>query len=143
VCRTGNVLFDKRIINGISPVFRLEFGTGAGDVDFFRRMMRLGHKFVWCNEAIVFETVPPARWRRTVLIKRALLRGRNSLRHPEGRTRMVLKSLVAVPAYSVVLPFLHLAGHHLFMKCLVKLCDHIGRLLGVLRINLVRTREMG
>ena len=141
--RTSNVLFDRRIINGISPVFRPEFGTGGSDVDFFRRMMILGHKFVWCSEAIVFEAVPPARWKRTVMIKRALLVGRISLRFPEGRAAKVLKSLVAVPVYVVALPFLQLAGHHLFMKYFLKLCHHIGRLFGVFGINLVRTREMG
>jgi hypothetical protein len=106
-------------------------------------MMSLGHKFIWCNEAVVFEAVPPKRWKRTVMIKRALLAGRNSLRHPEGRAARVLNSLIAVPVYVLALPFLQLAGHHLFMKYSIKLCHHVGRLFGVFGINLVRTREMG
>ena len=69
-CRTGNVLFDRRIIAGLDPVFLPEFGTGGGDVDFFRRMMQAGNKFIWCNEAVVFEYVPPNRCKRSVLLKR-------------------------------------------------------------------------
>jgi len=141
-CRAGNVLFRRQIIRSIDPVFRPEFGSGSEDVDFFRRMMAAGHGFIWCNEAVVHEFVPSQRWKRTVLLKRALLRGRISLKHPEGRWLNVAKALVAVPLYTLALPFLYLAGHHLFMRCLVKLCDHVGRLLGLLGINPVRERAM-
>jgi glycosyltransferase involved in cell wall biosynthesis len=141
-CRAGNVLIRKQILHGLDPIFRPEFGSGSEDVDFFRRMMAAGHGFIWCNEAVLFEVVPPQRWKRSVLIKRALQRGRNSLLHPEGRWLNVGKALVAVPLYSLALPFLYFAGHHLFMRCLVKLCDHLGRLLGLLGINLVRERAM-
>jgi succinoglycan biosynthesis protein ExoM len=141
-CRTGNVLLDKRIIDGIGTVFRPEFGAGASDIDLFRRLIEAGHKFIWCNEAFVYEVVLPNRWKRSFMIKRALLRGRISLLHPEGRWLGVLKSLVAVPAYGIALPLLQLRGHHLFMKYLVKLCDHSGRLLALVRLNPVREREM-
>lgn len=140
--RTGNVLFDKRIVEKVDPIFRPEFGTGGGDVDFFRRMMEAGHKFIWCNEAVVHEYVPPKRWNRRVLLKRALLRGRNSYRHPKGRVANVAKAVIAVPIYAVSLPFLQVAGHHLFMRYLVKLCDHTGRLLAAAGIEPVHDREM-
>jgi glycosyltransferase involved in cell wall biosynthesis len=141
-CRTGNVLLRSSILRGINPVFLPEFGSGSEDVDFFRRMMAKGHTFVWCSQAVVFEHVPPQRWKRSVLIKRALLRGGNSLKHPEGRWLNVAKAVVAMPLYALALPLLLLAGQHLFMKYLVKLCDHGGRLMGLLGINLVRERAM-
>src|SRR3972149_1567705 len=37
--RTGNVLFRRKILDGVVEAFRSEFGTGGGDIDFFRRMM--------------------------------------------------------------------------------------------------------
>ena len=141
-CRTGNVLFRRAIIAGIDPVFSPEFGTGGSDVDFFRRMTAIGHRFIWCNEAIVHEVVPPSRWQRSVLIKRALLRGRNSFRHPQGRWRNVAKAVVAIPLYTLALPFLQIGGHHLFMRYLIKLCDHTGRLFAAIGIDLVKQREM-
>jgi succinoglycan biosynthesis protein ExoM len=103
-CRTGNVLFDRQIIAGLDPVFSPEFGTGGSDVDFFRRMTMAGHRFIWCNEAIVHEIVPPNRWKRTVLMRRALLRGRNSLRHPQGRSRRLIKAVIAIPLYALLCP---------------------------------------
>ena len=54
--------------------FNPEFRQGE-DQDFFRRMIDHGHVFIWCNEAVAYEVVPPIRWKRTFMLKRALLRG--------------------------------------------------------------------
>jgi glycosyltransferase involved in cell wall biosynthesis len=140
--RTGNVLFARRILDGLTEVFRPQFGTGGEDVDFFTRMMAKGHVFVWCHEAPVFESVPPSRCNRRYLLKRALLRGRNSLKNPAGRAANVVKSLFAVPLYALALPALLLAGQHIFLKYLIKLSDHGGRLLALVGLNPVREREM-
>ncbi len=141
-CRTGNVLFRREILQQIEPPFRPEFGTGGEDQDFYRRLMERGCVFVWCNEAVAFETVPPARWKRSYMLKRALLRGRNSLKHAKGRWIMVGKSLVAVPLYLLSLPLTLLGGHHWFMKNSIRLCDHLGRILTLFGINPIRQREM-
>jgi glycosyltransferase involved in cell wall biosynthesis len=141
-CRTGNVLLRRDIVDSSEPPFRREFGSGGSDQDFFRRMIERGYRFVWCNEAVVYEVVPPSRWSRRFMIHRGLLRGRNTLRHPKQRFRNLLKSIIAVPAYTLALPVLFLAGHHYFMKYLVKLADHVGRLLALLRLNPVTERRM-
>jgi glycosyltransferase involved in cell wall biosynthesis len=139
-CRTGNVLFRRDILTGVTEAFRPEFGTGGEDKDFFMRMTQRGHVFRWCNEGVVYETVPPARWRRTYMLRRALLRGRNSLKHPIGRMNLIGRSFLAVPAYSVILPFTMLLGHHVFMKYCIRFCDHAGRILALLGLNPVRER---
>ena len=141
-CRTGNVLLSQRMLEGLDPAFSPAFPNGGEDVDFFRRMMEAGHKFVWCNEAVAFETVPPSRWERLVLLKRALQRGANSWRHRQGRWRNVLKAVIAVPVYCCALPFLFFAGQHYFMKYLVKAADHTGRLLALLGIQPIQQRQM-
>jgi glycosyltransferase involved in cell wall biosynthesis len=141
-CRTGNVLFRRSILDAGEPPFRREFGTGGEDQDFFRRMMQKGHRFAWCDEAVAYEVIPPARWRRRFLLSRALLRGRNTFKHPGRRQRNLMKSVIAIPVYVLALPFLCLAGHHFFMKYLVKLTDHVGRLLALARLNPVRERRM-
>ena len=141
-CRTGNVLFRRNILDSSATPFRQEFGRGGEDQDFFHRMIEQGHRFIWCNEAIVYEVVPPSRWSRRFMIHRALLRGRNTFRHPENRLRNLLKSFIAVPAYALALPVLLLAGHHFFMKYLVKLADHVGRLLASVGLNPVTERRM-
>lgn len=140
-CRTGNVLFRRNILDLTEP-FRPEFGMGGEDQDFFRRMIERGHRFIWCDEAVVYEIVPPARWTRRFMIHRALFRGRNTFRHRKHRVRNLLRSVIAIPAYALALPVLLLAGHHYFMKYLVKLADHLGRLLASVGLNPVTERRM-
>jgi succinoglycan biosynthesis protein ExoM len=135
--RTGNLLIRRRVFSTVTPPFRPEFLTGE-DQDFFRRAIAAGHEFVWCDEAVAYEVVPPVRWSRAFMLKRALLRGRISLLHPTAGTRTIVRSLVAVPAYGVALPFALVAGHSKFMVCLIKLFDHVGRLLAVAGIDPIR-----
>ena len=141
-CRTGSVLFRRRILEEELQPFRAKFGTGGEDTDFFMRLTQQGSVFVWCNEAIAYETVPPCRYTRKSMIKRALLRGRNSLKIPVGRFGLLGRSVVAVPIYCIALPVLLVLGQHWFMRYCIKLCDHLGRLLTVLGINPISEREV-
>jgi len=138
--RTGNVLIKRQIMEGVEEVFNPGFRLGGEDQDFFRRMMAKGHKFIWCDEAPAYETVPTHRWKRRFLLKRALLRGKTTLNHPENRVRNIAKSIIAIPLYVIALPFLLIAGHHLFMRYLVRLFDHTGRLLAMLNLNPITER---
>jgi cellulose synthase/poly-beta-1,6-N-acetylglucosamine synthase-like glycosyltransferase len=131
--RTNNTLLRSRIIPSESA-FRPEFRTGE-DQDFFRRMIEAGHRFVWCNEAIVYEVVPPVRWKRSFMLRRALLQGSAAVLHPDFGVRDILRSLIAIPAYALLLPFALLWAHDRFMRISIKLCDHIGKLLAVLKLN--------
>lgn len=139
--RTGNVLFKKEILCGFNEAFRPQFATGGEDVDFFERMTKNGCVFVWCNEADVYEVVPQARCTRMYFLRRALLRGRNSL-HREGRRMFSIgKSLIAISIYGLGLPILLVLGHHHFMKYLIKLCDHAGKILAIIGLNPVKVRQ--
>ena len=135
--RTNNVLLKREIIAPGEQPFRPEFRTGE-DQDFFRRMIEKGHTFIWCNEAAVYEVVPPARWKRVFMLKRALLQGAASVLHPTFGVPRIAKSLIAIPVYTAALPVALVAGHHRFMILLVKLFDHIGRLLALLHINPIK-----
>jgi len=140
--RTGNVLFRRKILEGNEVWFKAEFDTGGEDVDFFRRMTEQGRSFVWCREAVVYEVVPAARCNRSYLLKRALLRGSNFPKHPTHQWLNISKSLIAVPLYTMILPVLALFGQHVFVKYLIKFCDHSSRLLAFLGVNLVTQREV-
>lgn len=139
-CRTGNVLLRRRILDDLQQVFNPIFGTGAEDIDFFRRMTGLGHVFRWCNEGAVYETISKERCTRIYMLKRAMLRGRNNIKMPIGRAGRVARSVVAVPFYLMMLPFTPLLGQHVFMKYCIKFCDHAGRILALLRLNPVGER---
>jgi succinoglycan biosynthesis protein ExoM len=141
-CRSGNVLIRKTVLDDMEGPFRTEFASGGEDQDFFRRAIEKGNVFLWCDEAVVYEFVPPSRWTRRFMLSRALLRGRNSMRHRKGRLRNVSKAIIAVPIYSLALPVLFVIGHAKFMKCLVKWTDHTGCLLALIGLNPVRNRRM-
>jgi hypothetical protein len=120
------------------PPFDPRFHRG-GDTDFFRRMIEKGYVFIWCDEAVVYEVVPPIRWTRAFMLKRALLRGTITLQSPAFGVRSVAKSVLAVPAYTIALPFALMLGQHRFMDLLVRLFDHLGKLLALAGINPVRS----
>jgi glycosyltransferase involved in cell wall biosynthesis len=133
--RTGNVLLKRELVAGDPAPFRPEFRAGE-DQDFFRRKIGEGRKFIWCAEAEAFETVPPARWNKKYLLRKALLRGATAGLHTNAVG--VVKSVVAIPLYALGLPFALIAGQQYFMTLLVKICDHLGKLLILVGINPVR-----
>ena len=139
--RTGNVLLRKSLFSHREDRFDPSFGrTGGGDAVFFKRMMEKGHVFIWCNEAVVFETVPPERHVRSYYLKRAFTRGMTEARDTPFLSFSTLRSIAAVPLYGLFLPFARLAGSHVFMRYLVKECDHLSKVLAHAGIKLVKER---
>jgi succinoglycan biosynthesis protein ExoM len=132
--RTGNVLLKKRVLAADTPPFNPAFLTGE-DQDFFGRMIEKGYVFIWCDEALAYEVVPPIRWNRGFMLRRALLSGSISRLQPAFGPLDVIKSMAAVPTYAAGLPLALALGHHRFMLCLVKLCDHLGKLLALVGIR--------
>ena len=141
--RTGNALLKRNLFKEGTKWFDPAFGSGGEDRDFFRRKIGEGYVCVWCNDAPVFETVPPNRWKRTVLLKRALLRGKMALNTAEPKFMSLFNSAMAVALYSCCLPVLLFLGHHVFMKYLIKGCDHLGKLLASLGIDWVGEKYVG
>jgi succinoglycan biosynthesis protein ExoM len=135
--RTGNVLLKRQILIGDSAPFRPEFRAGE-DQDFFRRKIEQGYRFVWSAEADVFEVVPPARWKRTYLVRKALLRGAAAGLYPTCGAASTAKSIISVLLCAVALPFALFLGQHRFMTLLVKLCFHLGKVLIKMGINPIR-----
>jgi glycosyltransferase involved in cell wall biosynthesis len=135
--RTGNVLLKSAVFEPGERPFRSQFRAGE-DQDFFRRMTEKGHRFIWSAEAVVYEVVPPIRWRATYMIKKALLRGASAALQPSCGALNVAKSVIATVTYTAALPFALVLGYHRFMTLLVKLFDHLGKLLAVLGINPIR-----
>ncbi len=139
--RTGNFLFGRHILGSDVTPFNTRFGlTGGEDADFFARMLRMGWSFVWCKEARVYEEVPVERQKRSYFVRRAFIRGVTSADQEFFMSVGTLKSIAAVTVYSLGLPVLLAAGHHLFMKYFIKNCDHIAKLLAYGGIKLARKR---
>jgi glycosyltransferase involved in cell wall biosynthesis len=137
--RTGNVLIRRSMIGKNEVAFDPAFGKiGGEDQEFFRRKIADGYAFVWCNEAVINETFPEDRLRRTFLLKRALRRGSTEAELGGGAFFSLCKSLVAVVLYTSILPILLVTGHHHFMRFLIKDCDHVGKLLASCGVVLVK-----
>jgi succinoglycan biosynthesis protein ExoM len=141
--RTGNALLRRELFNKDHRWFDPSFGGGGEDRDFFRRKIEEGLVFVWCNEAYVFEKVPPRRWERTVLLKRAILRGKMALNSARFKPISIFYSVAAIVIYTVCMPIFFVFGQHVFMKYLIKNCDHLGKVLAFLGINLVKEKYVG
>lgn len=139
-CRTGNALVRRDALLTLDPVFDERLATGGEDVDLFRRLAAAGHGFSWCAEAVVHEDVPPHRCTRRYLLRRALLRGRDSLRVTPAPLRATASSAAALPIYLLLLPPALICGHHLFMRLAVRIGDHTGRLLAAAGFEPIRTR---
>ncbi len=141
--RTGNALLKRELFLKNQKWFDSAFGSGGEDRDFFRRMIEAGNTFIWCNEAAVYETVPPDRWKRKVLLKRALLRGKMALNTTGVGPLSILKSVIAIIVYTTSLPVFAILGQHIFMKYLIKICDHLGKVLSFFGIDLVKEKYVG
>jgi succinoglycan biosynthesis protein ExoM len=145
--RTGNVLLDRQIFKDPDNRFGREFGrTGGEDIEFFKKMAEKGKTFVWCNEAPVYETVPPERWSKTFYSKRLLrigglvgekIRLRDS--HMQG-VLSLLKSIAWILAMSVCLPLALILGQHMYMRVMTKITYNFGRIAGYIGKTVIRYR---
>ncbi len=135
--RTGNVLLKRAVFLGEEAPFRVEFKSGE-DHDFFRRKVEQGRSFIWSADAIAYEVLPPARWKRSYYLRKALLHGGYAVLQPDCGAMSVIKSLIAIPLYTLGLPFALLTGQHRFMMLLIKLCEHTGKVLFLAGIRPIR-----
>lgn len=141
--RTGNALLERSVLVDEETPFDPKYGLiGGEDVDFFERRLQKGDIFVWCDEGPVFESVPPERMKRIYMLRRALLRGMVNGIDTRILSRSCLKSLVASLLYSAILPLAVIFRHEVFMRYLIRDCDHIGKLLAVLGFRPMSDRSV-
>lgn len=132
--RTGNALIKRGLVAGDPEPFRPAFRAGE-DQDFFRRQIENGRVFIWSAEAIVYEVIPPLRWQRSYMLRKALLRGATASLQPDCGAISITKSVIAATVYTAALPVALMLGQHRFMSLIVRLCDHLGKLLQFVGIN--------
>ena len=142
--RTGNLLLQRYVFENNSVWFDPVRGlTGGSDGEFLSRQIRGGRKFVWCDEAIVFETVTEERWDSKYYLKRYFRIGTltgQRLRRTQS-IRPVTKACVLLLGYSLLLPFSFFRRKHIRMKILTKLFYNAGCLLSFLKLTGVKQRQ--
>lgn len=143
--RTGNLLLKKEIFDASDNRFEPEFGrTGGEDVWFFIKVMGKGRVFVWCEEALVYETVPPERWKESYYLKKFVRIG--GLTGEEvGKKGLPGQSFARVIAafcvHTMILPFALFFGKHVFMKYLVKSAYNFAWISGYFGHVILRSRN--
>lgn len=141
--RTGNVLFSRSICREIDQPFDPKYGLiGGEDVDFFRHRIRNGFKFVWCDEAIVYEHVPASRCKFKYLLNRAFLRGISNSKSNSLLSLATIKSLTAIGIYTAFLPVLAFVGRGVMAKYAIKCADHVGKIAGLMGLFHDRMRTI-
>ncbi|WP_295750802.1 glycosyltransferase family 2 protein [Undibacterium sp.] len=78
--RTGNVLMTRDLVAAVGQFDTRFAKTGGEDSYFFSLALKHGFSLVWCDEAAVYESVPPSRMTQKWLIQRAFLGGRTFAR---------------------------------------------------------------
>lgn len=137
--RSGNFMISRKIIDENPDLFDPAYGLiGGEDSDFFKRMLHRGYAFVWCQEARAYETIPPARLTRAYQLRRALMRGVAAAKQRPFLSADTLRSTAACAAYTIALPVLAVVSPSLFMRYLIKDCDHLGKLLARVGIRVMR-----
>jgi succinoglycan biosynthesis protein ExoM len=95
--------------------------------------------FIWCDEALVYETVPIERQCIRYHVKRAFVRGLTSSWSVPFLSASTVVSIAALFLYSFLLPFTLLLRFDIFVKILIKDCNHIAKLLGYAGIRLTES----
>lgn len=168
--RTGNTLLRKTLFDNKNYWFDTAYGrTGGEDTMFFKRHHENGKVFIWCNEAPVYETVPPERCTKLFHIRKSLrigcgvgenLRkykaefehiGKQTNRCNSGcfckrkalplQSYLLSKSAFWIISMTFLLPFSVLTGQHLYMRCITKLSYNFGVISGFLGHVIIRYRN--
>ena len=126
--RTCNALLKRGMVVCDPVPFRPECGDGA-EQDFFRRKIVAGYRFIWSADAVVSETITPARWKRRYILRRAIMQGATAARQSKTTTFNIFKSLTAVLFCLLLVPLALLLGQANFMQLMVKICNHSGNLM--------------
>ena len=127
---TNNVLIRTRTVSEMSLRFSDRYGlTGGEDRHFFQQIGMAGHRIVWCDEAIVKETIPPDRMTTRWILRREFRYGNTASSvetdlRPGIRTR---QKLIALAAYRFAkggffLPLIGPLGWHRVVEYLRHIC---------------------
>jgi succinoglycan biosynthesis protein ExoM len=93
--RTGNALVKAAWFRTYDPPFDPRLAnTGGEDYDFFFRIQNQGAKFIWCDEAVVYELVPFERQQPKWMLERRLRGSVNYWRnHPSTTLRKAIRAV--------------------------------------------------
>ena len=137
---SGNCLVKASILTGVPGPFNPEYGiTGGSDPELFDRLRQKGARFIYCNEAQVFEYWPPSRARVSYFLKRGLKEGNGCTRRAiefargKGTVRLVMfGKAVAFGFLSLILSIAAFPSRVWRTYWQMKIASNVGRFMAVL-----------
>lgn len=142
--RTGNVLFARSIFDENEKWFDPARGlTGGSDGEFLSRQIKSGRHFIWCDEALVYETVPLERWSADYYLQRNFRIGTmtGEAMRRNRRISTLLKTFTALILYSMLLPFSLFLGKHRWIRILTKTYYNAGCVLSFFKLVKVQKKR--
>jgi glycosyltransferase involved in cell wall biosynthesis len=146
--RTGNALVKMDIFSDPDNLFDTRFKLGGEDVTLFEKLINKGFRFVWCDEAIVFEDVPVERLKASYFSKRSRLHGfisYSNYKDTRSRTQnflVFLKSLIASGIYLLLMPPSFILGYHHFVYLLIRFAHYRAVILTYLGLLTISERDI-
>lgn len=132
--RTGNVLLNRDVLIESDIRFDPIFGMSGGeDTAFFEELLDCGKSFVWCNEAVVYENIPPERWNKSYYIKKLIRSGGldgEKDKQSSRKYRALIRSIGGLVIYLLLFPFYLFQGIRGVMKVFLKISYYYGWLVG-------------
>lgn len=133
--RTGNVMLRRSMIEG-GHRFATNFArTGGEDSHFFAMAKRRGLKLIWCDEALVHETVTAERLTPSWVLHRAFMGGRTyvrleaSLGHRWPYLYFAVRGLVLALASILSMAANYRPGQYRHVRHLCKFYGHLGKIM--------------
>jgi succinoglycan biosynthesis protein ExoM len=126
--RSGNALLRRALFRELR--FDPDYGrTGGSDVDLFGRMLDRGACFLWCDEAIVHESLGADRHNLRWLARRAFRGGFVfETQHPTPRRSFaLLRALTLGLGFALLAPMVLLSGPVPAARVALRSCTQAGR----------------
>ena len=137
-CPTGNTLVAKVCLSRVDHYFDPSYGlTGGGDTEFFYRLSSSGAKLIWCQEAVVFETVTNNRLTMRAILLRAFRSGqcftRIFIRSRSAPYKLIwyAQRIIYIFGALFVMSFIWLFGKHYGVQFLKIAVANLGKVLGL------------
>ena len=137
--RFGNVMLRGALLRERTAPFDRAYGlTGGEDGELLGRLVHLGARIVWCDEALVHEPVEASRLSLRWLLLRSLRGGQDYARHrlsgrfglltPAGRVQFFLRALLQSATAAVLALVIWPLGLHRAVHWLLKASANLGKL---------------
>lgn len=144
---TTNCVIKLELVKKSNIEFDIDFGlTGGEDIVFFGQLQKLGAKFVYCNEAVTYETVPLHRMKIFSIFYKGLQGGNSFARKTLKieskkkkcvRMKLLFTGLIGSMLFSTTCLLSFFFSRSIAIRLFRKASNNIGKAMGALNIKYI------